>query len=311
MSELKREKMTEIKKEASKYYGQIKAEKKRLSSDLGKYEKVAASLASSVSKYERAMKKYDKKSTEKNRLAVSSAKDGAMKSLNAQGDAARKINSSIEYINGKYIAIGDMLAAVKKNGARVPERQRASFLRGIAAQLEDATALLSNVNIPEFDMENVEVASPVMADAGSEKVAEERSAHTIYGGVTDARLALKHCLRNCKKFAGRLVRSGKKYLKVKAKKESGRGVNIDARLQAKREAYLNALAKYNDSAAEMNLNLDLACDHYEELRELLSVDRKKASARVAREYERCIKSTTAKVSKIKLSMKKLGIPSAK
>ena len=311
MSELKREKKTEIKKQTSEYYGQIKAEKKRLSSALGKYGKVVSSLAGSVSKYERAMKKYDRKSTVKNRLACNERKSEVVKSVISQGKAAGEINSSIAYINEKYIAIADMLAAVKKDGAGVPERQRAKFLRGVALQVEDATALLSSVNIPEIDIETGEIVSPSRADVSPEtETTENRDAHTIFGGVTDARIDVKLCLKNCKRLARGLVRSGEKYLKLKAKKASGARGNIDSRLNTKREAYLNALFKYNASAAEMNCALDLTCDHYEELKEVLSAERKRASARVAAEYEKCIKSTAKKVSKINLSIKKLGIPSA-
>lgn len=310
MSELNREKKTEIKKQASEYYGQIKAEKKRLSTALSKYEKIAASLADSASKYERAAKKYNKKPTEKNRLSYSSAKSEVVSCISSQSNAAKQINASIEYVNEKYVAIADMLAAVKKNGSRAPERKRAAFLRGIAVQVEDAIRLLSRVDISEFDIELGEVASPASDVRVEESSMEKRSAHTIYGAVTHARLDLKLCLKNCKKLARRLVRCGKKYLKIKAKRISGRRIS-DARLSAKKEKYLKALSSYNASAAEMNYALDFACDHYEELKEVLSADRKRASARIAAEYERCVKSTAKKVSRINSSMKKLGVPSAK
>lgn len=311
MSELRKEKKAEIKGCAAEYQREIRAEKKKLPAALAAYKKVAVSLTSSVEKYERAKKKYDIRSIEKNRLVCHFAKEKLIDAVLSHNEAAAKVNSSVELIDKKYLSIYEISLKLPGKEALAAANKRMSFIRKITSQINEAEEILAGVDFPEVDAESREIISWKKFGAASPASSKAWNAHDIQNAITEAKGELAYHVKNCKSNSKRLAKSAKSYFKAKEKHDARPGAKRELSYNMAREEYLKALSEYNTAAAAMNRCVDRVWDGYDDLKKALSGKRKRAALRVAAEQDRYARSFESKLSAIQKPIKDAGIPPIK
>lgn len=309
MSNLNKENKAEIKRMAAGYYKRIRGWKKELSSALSAYKKAAIPVKGAVEKYERAMKKYNMRPVEKNRLICHCAKEKLVDAALKHNDAAKIVNSLVERIDAKYDKIADLSLKLDGRESVKAINRKMSFLRKTTSEINEAEQIVAGINLPGIDEQTREIISWKRSkEELAPKYDKSWDAHDIQDAINEEKVELGFHARSCEALARKLSKSAEAYNKAKSLYDARSNSRRELALSMAKDDYLKAEKEYNEAATCMNRCIDSVFDGYDCLKTTLSAKRKRAALRIATEEDRYKESLKAKLEKINKPIKKTKIP---
>lgn len=309
MSNLNKENKAEIKRMAAGYYKRIRGWKKELSSALSAYKKAAIPVKGAVEKYERAMKKYNMRPVEKNRLICHCAKEKLVDAALKHNDAAKIVNSLVERIDAKYDKIADLSLKLDGRESVKAVNRKMSFLRKTTSEINEAEQIVAGINLPGIDEQTREIISWKRSkEELAPRYDKSWDAHDIQDAINEEKVELGFRARSCEALARKLSKSAEAYNKAKSLYDARSNSRRELALSMAKDDYLKAEKEYNEAATDMNRCIDSVFDGYDCLKTTLSAKRKRAALRIATEEDRYKESLKAKLEKINKPIKKTKIP---
>lgn len=309
MSNLNKENKAEIKRMAAGYYKRIRGWKKELSSALSAYKKAAIPVKGAVEKYERAMKKYNMRPVEKNRLICHCAKEKLVDAALKHNDAAKIVNSLVERIDAKYDKIADLSLKLDGRESVKAVNRKMSFLRKTTSEINEAEQIVAGINLPGIDEQTREIISWKRSkEELAPKYDKSWDAHDIQDAINEEKVELGFRARSCEALARKFSKSAEAYNKAKSLYDARSNSRRELALSMAKDDYLKAEKEYNEAATGMNRCIDSVFDGYDCLKTTLSAKRKRAALRIATEEDRYKESLKAKLEKINKPIKKTKIP---
>ena len=272
------------------------------------YKKALESLKKSIAVFKRAMKKYNRNSSEKYEVLLSGSEKKLVRDVASAEECAKKINKILESAESNYNRISELLIEADTRAAAAAAVKKKRFLEKAVMAIDEAEQIIGGTPVPTVDQKELKVISLEGAEVeATAEVAEDWAPHSVNHSLQQLKMDLKCILtvykksvRNLCRKASRLAKAVKKY----GKSASAKGAAVITRAK---DAYLEAVKNHNEVATAINDMLDSAYACYDALKSALAENNKRSIVRVAAEQDKYVKKLNAKIKKLRSPIVKMGI----
>ena len=308
MDSIKKQEIADVKKDAAFHRREIKMLKGEFNTSLTFYKKALESLKKSIAIFKRAMKKYNRNSSEKYEVLLSGSEKKLVRDVASAEECARKINKILESAESNYNRITELLIEADTGAAATAVVKKKRFLEKAVMAIDEVEQIIGSTPVPTVDQKELKVISLEGAEVeATAEVAAEWAPHSVNHSLQQLKMDLKCILtvykksvRNLCRKASRLAKAVKKY----GKSSSAKGTAVVTRAK---DAYLEAVKNHNEVATEINGMLDSAYACYDALKSALAENNKRSIVRVAAEQDKYVKKLNARIKKLRSPIVKMGI----